>query len=80
MVASYTVKGDSFILDKPRLWWSGEKLADVGRVIYDLAPDGNRIAALMAAETPDERKGQNHVTFLLNFFDYLRQRVLVGAK
>ena len=71
MVATYTVKGDSFVADKPRVW-SEKRLADFGTVrdpTYDLAPDGKRIAALMPVEAPEEQKAQNHVIFLENFFD-----------
>jgi hypothetical protein len=76
MVASYTVKGDSFLADKPRAW-SDKRLANAALMTnYDLAPDGKRIAALMPAEGPQEQT-QHHVIFLLNFFDYLRQRVPV---
>jgi Tol biopolymer transport system component/predicted Ser/Thr protein kinase len=76
MVASYTVKGDSFAADKPRVW-SEKQLADFGPAVpnYDLAPDGKRIAALMPVEAPDAQKAQNHVIFLENFFDELRRRV-----
>ena len=76
MVATYTVKGDSFVADKPRVW-SEKALANVGVIPnYDLAPDGKRIAALMPAERR-KRRAQNHVTFLLNFFDELRRRTAV---
>jgi len=74
MVASYTVKGDSFVADKPRVW-SETRIANVGtQRNYDLAPDGKRIAALMPAETPEGQKAQSHVIFLENFFDELRRR------
>jgi serine/threonine-protein kinase len=82
MVVGYTVKGDSFQPDKPRLW-SEKRLANIGAVgsrSYSVAPDGKRIAALMPAETAEAQKAENHVIFLLNFFDYLRQRVPVGGK
>jgi serine/threonine-protein kinase len=73
MVATYAVKGDSFAADKPRVW-SEKRLADVGfNRNYALAPDGKRIIALMQGEGPEE-KAQNHVTFLLNFFDEVRRR------
>jgi hypothetical protein len=42
---------------------------------FDLAPDGKRIAALMPAEPTQDSGAQNHVTFLLNFFDELERRV-----
>ena len=36
------------------------------------------IAALMPADAPQEQKVQNHVTFLLNFFDEVRRRAPAG--
>ena len=82
MVASYTVKGDSFVADKPRVW-SEKRLADfgiVGTATYDVAPDGKRVAALMPVETPEAQQAQNHVIFLENFFDELRWKVPVTGK
>lgn len=85
MVAAYTVKGDSFVADKPRVW-SEKPLAvagfDIARGIsnYDLAPDGKRVAALMPVETPEAQKAQNHVIFLENFFDELRRKVPLNGK
>ena len=75
MVAGYTVNGDSFLAEKPRLW-SERRLAMVYGWNFDVAPDGKRIAAIMQADAgPEGQNAQNHVIFLLNFFDYLRQRV-----
>ena len=80
LVASYTVKGDSFVADKPRVW-SDKPFADLGfNQNYDLAPDGKRIAALMPAEDPGAQKAQNHVIFLENFFDEVRRRTAAGTK
>jgi eukaryotic-like serine/threonine-protein kinase len=74
MVASYTVKGDSFVADKPRVW-SEKQLANIGVTPnYDLAPDGKRIAALMPVESAEAQPAQNHVVFLMNFTDELRRR------
>ena len=58
MVAAYTVKGDSFVADKPRVW--SEK--QIGghrqrRRNVDLAPDGKRIVALMPVETAGRTEG-----------------------
>ena len=39
----------------------------------DLAPDGKRLAALVADDA-DGEKLPTHLTFLLNFFDELRRR------
>jgi Tol biopolymer transport system component len=80
MVASYTVRGDSLVADKPRVW-SEKRLASLGVLPnYDLGPDGKRIAALMPAETPEGQKAQNHVIFLENFFDEVRRRTATQAK
>jgi serine/threonine-protein kinase len=79
MVAAYTVKGDSFVADKPRVW-SEKRIANSGPAgtNYDVAPDGKRIAALMPVDAPDVQQSQNHVVFLENFFDELRRRAPTG--
>jgi serine/threonine-protein kinase len=75
MVASYTVKASSFILDPPRLW-SDKQLANIGiSSSFDLTPSGKRFAVLMPAEASSSREPQNHITLVLNFFDELRRRV-----
>jgi hypothetical protein len=75
MTAAYTVKGDSFVADKPRVW-SERPLANVPvGTSYDVAPDGKRIAALMPVETREAQQPQSHVILLENFFDELRRRV-----
>jgi Tol biopolymer transport system component len=81
MVAGYTVTGDSLIVDKPRLWGSGKRLADLGfNMNYNLSSDGKRIVALMPAEVPEDRKAQNQVTLLLNFTDEMRRRFKAQTK
>jgi serine/threonine-protein kinase len=80
MVVTYTVKGDSFMADKPRLW-TDKRLAETGLAQnLDITPDGKRFVVLMPPEGAEEQKAQNHVTFLLNFFDELRRRVPTGVK
>ena len=79
MVAAYTVKGDSFVADKPRKWSEKQLGGTINAAKnVDLAPDGKRIAALMPVETAEGQKAQNHVIFLENFFDELRRKVPVG--
>jgi serine/threonine-protein kinase len=75
MVAPYSVTNDSFVAEKPRLW-SPKALANMVNSVknVELAPDGKRVAALMPAATPEDPSTQNHVTFLLNFFDELERR------
>ena len=77
MVATYSAKGESFVPDRPRLW-SATRIYDPpsGPLVWnlDLAPDGKRFAVLRRPESTGEQKGSVHVTFLENFFDYLKRR------
>jgi serine/threonine-protein kinase len=79
MVAAYTVKGDSFVADKPRMW-SEKQLGTAAGGLNNvgLAPDGKRMTATMPVETAEGQKAQNHVIFLENFSDELRRKVPVG--
>ncbi len=80
MVANYTVKGDSFVADKPRVWFA-KQLANIGLGRnFDLAPDGKRFVVLMPAQSPEPREAQNHVTLVVNFFDEVRRRVAAQGK
>ena len=67
MAVSYTVKGDLFAVGEPRLW------TETRLSIYDLSPDGKRLAAMAAEDV--NAKPPTHLTFLLNFFDELRRTV-----
>jgi serine/threonine-protein kinase len=79
MVANYTVKGNSLVPGKPRVWF-GKQLANVGLGInLDLAPDG-RFLVVMAAESPDPRESQSHVILVTNFFDEVRRRIAGQTK
>jgi serine/threonine-protein kinase len=76
MVVSYTVKGDTLELGNPRVW--AAKLGGVQPRQWDLAPDGKRLLVLTPVASTEAPKPDHEVTFLLNFFDYLRQRVPVN--
>ena len=76
MVSDYTAKGDSFSYSKPRVW------ADVAlnggnglNPYFDIAPDGKRFAVIPKADAAQEKQGNLHATFLLNFADEVRRRV-----
>jgi serine/threonine protein kinase/Tol biopolymer transport system component len=80
MVANYTVKGGTFVADKPRVWF-GKPLANTGTAPnFDLAPDGKRFIVLMAAESPEPLETQSHVKIAVNFFDEVRLRVAAQGK
>ena len=80
MMATYTVKGDSFVADKPRAWSEKQIGGVVGSNNVDLAPDGKRIIALMPVETSEAQKAQSHVIFLMNFFDEVRRRTATQTR
>jgi hypothetical protein len=76
MVAAYTIVGNSFTVDKPRVW-SDTQIFRPNAAMWnlDLAPDGKRFAVLPPPKLPGDQKGSVHVTFVLNFFDELRRRI-----
>jgi hypothetical protein len=77
MAASYKVRGDSFVAEKPRVWFK-KRIANFSATMsYDPAPDGKHIVALMPADTSEEPR--DRAIFLLNFFDELRRRVPPSA-
>ena len=67
MSARYSVNGESFVPEKPRIW-----IDKLGGYAYDVAPDGRRVVV----ETPVKSTAakEHEVTFLFNFFDELRRR------
>jgi hypothetical protein len=69
MVAPYTLEGDSFRAEKPRLWSEGRFAALPVSGTFDLHPDGQRFAVLRAPEAAEVK--QDRVVFILNFFDEL---------
>jgi serine/threonine-protein kinase len=80
MVVNYTVKGDSFVVEKPRLW-SGKQLANLGTGRnYDVASDGSRCVVLVPVESAEPRETQSHVNLVVNFFDEVARRVGAQTK
>ena len=74
MTVGYTVSGDSFDPDKPRVWAANVR----GAGGFDLAPDGKRVAMFVPLATKDASPRENTVVFVLNFFDELRRRAPIG--
>jgi DNA-binding winged helix-turn-helix (wHTH) protein/Tol biopolymer transport system component len=79
MVASYKVRGDSFLPEKPRVWSEKRLASFISTRSYDLALDGKRIVALMPADGPEAQKSQGQLIFLQNFFDEVRRRAPSGG-
>jgi serine/threonine-protein kinase len=73
-IVSYTVNGDSFVANPPRLW--SEKFPAFG-VPPVMMPDGKRfIVNLPSSETASVKP--SHVNFLLNFSYELQRRTIPG--
>jgi len=74
MAVDYAVEGNEFSPGKPRVW-----IDKLGGTMWDLDPRmNNRVAVVTPEEAPAAAKPQHEIVLLLNFFDYLRQRVPVG--
>ena len=73
----YTAKGDSFAAGNPRVWTEARLQGAFGSFNFNLAPDGKRLAA-MVADDASAGKLPTHLTFLLNFFDGLRRKAPAG--
>jgi serine/threonine-protein kinase len=73
MVASYSVRGDTFYPEKPQPW-SNQLIPSFGMPNFDVSLDGKRLVVPLPQSTEDA-KGSVHVTFLLNYFDELRRRM-----
>ena len=77
MAVPYKPDADSFVAGTPRPW-SSDSLANTGVLPnFDVAPDGERILALMPAAQSEKQQSPNHVTIMLNFVDEVRRRVPV---
>ena len=78
MVVTYSVDGDVFRADTPRLLSESRFVALRRRGptrSFDLHPDGNRFALAKLTETEG---GLNKVVFIFNFFDQLRRVAPAG--
>jgi len=78
MVASYTVEGDSFKADKPRPWSEQPVVALPRQRVFDLHPDGDRIAASVSSGQAEDKTDK--ATFVFNFFDGLRRIAPISKK
>ena len=79
MVASYTVEGDSFKADTPRVWSERRFSARPRMRSFDLHPDGERFV-LAAAPDNEGAVKQDKLVFIFNFFDELRRLAPVATR
>jgi hypothetical protein len=51
MAAAYQVRGDSFVAEKPRVWFEKKIAGFAATMSYDPAPDGKHIVALLPTDS-----------------------------
>ena len=73
MTVGYSVNGDTFVAEKPRVW-----IAAFPGATWDLAPDGKRVAVLIADAAAKAPAPDHEIVMLQNFADELRRRVPLG--
>jgi serine/threonine protein kinase/Tol biopolymer transport system component len=72
MVVPYTVVGDVFRADKPRLWSEARFMRRPRQASIDLHPDGDRFAVATVPQA-QIKATQDKVVLIFNFFDELRR-------
>jgi hypothetical protein len=71
MSAAYTTAGETFVPAKSRQW-SARQLSDAGNYsVFDVAPDGKRVVAIL--DETDE-KTDAHLRVVLNLDHELRRK------
>jgi hypothetical protein len=69
MAVNYTVRGNEFVAEKPR-WWTPARLYYLGVTpVFDLAPDGKCVAAVMPADGGQPRAARSHVMLVPKVLD-----------
>jgi serine/threonine-protein kinase len=75
MVTPYTIVGESFQAGKPTVWSTGNFMLQGTARVYDLHPDGLRVA-MSKPDAGGEKRDK--VVFIFNFFDELRRVAPIG--
>jgi serine/threonine-protein kinase len=78
MAAGYTVKGDVFVPEQPRLWIAKVGATQLFGTQWDVDSSGNRVAVITPEDAPGTPKADHTFVLLENFFDELRRRVPLG--
>jgi serine/threonine-protein kinase len=72
MVVQYSAGAGAFSAGRPRAWSERTVSLLGGLSMWDVAPDGKRIATILS-DADEKRRPATHVTFLLNFGDELQR-------
>jgi hypothetical protein len=76
----YSINGDVFVAEKPRIWSETPVFASGIMPAFDITPDGKRFAVLEAVQSAGSRDARHRVTLVLNFFQEVARRVAAGGK
>jgi hypothetical protein len=74
MTVGYTVSGEAFVAERPRVWAANVRGVDG----FDLTPDGKRVAMFVPLAAKGASQREHTVVVVLNFFDELRRRAPLG--
>jgi serine/threonine-protein kinase len=80
MAVPYSIHGDSFVAERPRVWAQQSILETELFSSLDLSADGKRFAVFPRPDIRDERDAVTRLSVLQNFFDEVRRRVPPGGK
>jgi len=73
MVVAYNVEADSFRADRPRLWSAERYLPRTDSRMFDLHPDGERLAVASSAAQATGDVKQDRVTIIFNVLEELHR-------
>ena len=73
MIATYVVEGETLTVTNTRVWSGLRYQARGPNRMFDVHPDGTRLAVGPVIR-PDDLSKRDHVTFIFNFFAELRRR------
>jgi hypothetical protein len=69
MVVAYSIKGDSFVAEKPREW-----ITKIDGTTWEISSDGKHIAVVKPVQPVADATTGHVVVFLQNFVDELRRK------
>jgi hypothetical protein len=72
MAVTYTIEGGAFRVSKPQAWSPGRYQTRGEDIMFDVHPDGERLALAPASEAPNIGR-QDKAVFVFNFFDELNR-------
>jgi serine/threonine-protein kinase len=79
MAVTYTTEQGTFRASTPQPWSPGRYQTRGETIMFDLHPDGERVALAPASEAPNIGR-QDQAVFIFNFFDELNRRAAASSR